>query len=455
MTRASRASGIQWPPARSKRAASLITLVERMERNQWQSPQAILAGQLRDAQKLLRHAAATVPFYRERLAEADVDAAAPLDWNAWHRVPVLRRRDLQAAGDRLLSTAPPPGHGRGHQGQSSGSSGTPIVTWRTEWTQLLWDAVTLREHLWHRRDLSGTLVAIRHFPPGVADYPAGRKGARWGRASGSVFETGPTDALTVVTDIDRQVDWLRHRSPDYLLSYPSNVEALLRRCARTGLRFPRLRQVMTVSEIVRPDLRDLVRRHWGVEIKDVYSADETGYIALQHPADETYLVQADTVLVEVVDEAGHAVAPGEVGRVLVTTLHNYLMPLVRYELGDMAERGGPAPCGRGLPVLNRIIGRVRNVVTLPDGRRRWIVPGSHRYTEIGPVEQYQIVQHSVHDIEMRLAVAAPLTAAQEAALADAVRDALGHAFPVRFTYLDEIPRGPGGKYEDVVSKVTA
>ena len=455
MTRALRDSGIHWPPARSKRAAALIGLIERMERNQWLAPEAVLAGQMRAAQMVLRHAAATVPFYRDRLAETGIDAARALDRDAWQRIPVLKRRDLQTADHRLLSTAPPPGHGKGHQGKSSGSSGTPIVTWRTDWTQLLWDAVTLREHLWHGRDFAGTLVAIRHFPPGVADHPSGRTGARWGRASGSVFETGPTHGLAVVTDVDRQVDWLRHRCPDYLLSYPSNVEALLRRGQEAGLSLPRLRQVMTVSEIVRPDLRALVRRQWGVEIKDVYSADEVGYIALQHPDSEAYLVQADTVLVEVVDEAGRAVAPGEVGRVLVTTLQNYLMPLIRYELGDMAELGGASPCGRGLPVLNRIIGRVRNVVTLPDGRRRWIVPGSDRYTAIGPVRQYQIVQHSLEDIELRLAVDAPLTQEQEAALTTAVRDALGHAFPVRFTYLDEVPRGPGGKYEDVISKVTA
>jgi phenylacetate-coenzyme A ligase PaaK-like adenylate-forming protein len=61
--------------------------------------------------------------------------------------------------------------------------------------------------------------------------------------------------------------------------------------------------------------------------------------------------------VEVLDEEGRPCAPGETGRVVATSLNNFAMPLIRYETGDTAEVGAPCPCGRGLPVLTRIMGR--------------------------------------------------------------------------------------------------
>jgi phenylacetate-coenzyme A ligase PaaK-like adenylate-forming protein len=98
-------------------------------------------------------------------------------------------------------------------------------------------------------------------------------------------------------------------------------------------------------------------RDWDVPLTDLYAADEAGCIALQCPDHEHYHVQSESVLVEVLDVEGRACAPGAVGRVVVTTLQNFAMPLVRYDIGDVAEAGDPCPCGRGLPVLRRIARR--------------------------------------------------------------------------------------------------
>ena len=128
------------------------------------------------------------------------------------------------------------------------------------------------------------------------------------------------------------------------------------------MRLPGLREVRTLGEASTPDLRALCREAWGVPLVDVYSAEEVGYIALQCPEHEHYHVQAESVLVEILDERGAPAPPGETGRVVVTDLHNFAMPLVRYEIGDYAEVGEPCACGRGLPVLRRIVGRVRNML---------------------------------------------------------------------------------------------
>jgi phenylacetate-CoA ligase len=127
-----------------------------------------------------------------------------------------------------------------------------------------------------------------------------------------------------------------------------------------GIRFPRLREVRTSGEPVGATTRQLCRDAWNVPVTDVYAAAEAGCIALQCPGSEHYHVQSESVLVEVLDGWNRACAPGTVGRVVVTTLQNFAMPLVRYDIGDLAEVGAPCPCGRGLPVLTRIAGRVRD-----------------------------------------------------------------------------------------------
>ena len=176
-------------------------------------------------------------------------------------------------------------------------------------------------------------------------------------------------------------------------------------------------------------------------------------IALQCPEHPHYHVQAESLLVEVLGSDGAPCGPGETGRLVVTPLNNFATPLIRYEIGDYAEVGEACSCGRGLPVLNRILGRVRNMATLPSGETFWPRFYSDDLAKVAPIRQVQLVPRSVHDIDVRLVVARPLTAEEEERLKSVILEYLGHPFTLGFTYVDEIPRSAGGKYEDFVSVV--
>ncbi|TFG81265.1 MAG: phenylacetate--CoA ligase family protein, partial [Chromatiales bacterium] len=280
--------------------------------------------QLGQLQVLLRHARATIPYYASSFAGLDFD---DLNWNKFASLPRLGRPELQERFAALRSRATPASHGKPAEGQSSGSTGTPIRV----------------------------RVENQRLP-------------NWGSPVASVYPTGPAAALNVQTDVSEQLDWLLQEDPDYLITHTSNLGALAELSLRKRVRLPRLRQARSFSEALRPALRETVRAAWGVEIADVYSCEEAGYIALQCPQHEHYHVQAENLIVEILDADGKFCAPGETGEVVLTTLHNFAMPLIRYRLGDYAEFGDPCPCGRGLPVLRRIHGRQRNMLRLPDGR---------------------------------------------------------------------------------------
>jgi len=199
------------------------------------------------------------------------------------------------------------------------------------------------------------------------------------------------------------------------------------------------------------ELRRLVRKVFEVPVTDFYSSQELGYIALQCPGHEHYHVQSESVIVEVLREDGSACAPYETGRLVVTSLRNYATPLVRYEIGDYGALGEPCSCGRGLPVLHSIKGRVRNMLRLPDGGKRWPNFGFQKLMEIAELRQFQVVQTQLDAIELKLVVDAPLGAEKEARLRAILAASLGYPFAITITYHTVLSRSAGGKFEDFVS----
>ena len=136
---------------------------------------------------------------------------------------------------------------------------------------------------------------------------------------------------------------------------------------------------------------------------------------------------------------------------MVTDLHNFAMPLIRYEIGDYAEAGEPCPCGRGMPVITRILGRTRNMLTLPSGEQIWPAFAKALREALPQLRQAQLVQRTLDEIEVRLVVARPLTPREEDRARRALGKALSDAFAYRFVYVDEIPRSAAGKFEEVKS----
>jgi phenylacetate-coenzyme A ligase PaaK-like adenylate-forming protein len=444
---------VRWPAVPTPRGAQLLALQYQLDQSQWWPEAELRYAQWHQLAGLVAHATTTVPFYRRRLELAGIDPKTLRAPDAWSNLPTLSREDVQEAGDALVSTALPPDHGRTHIVRTSGSSGAPVRVTGTELTQLFWLALTLRHHLWHGDDFAGKLATIRFAADGRGIYPDGVSYPSWGGAVAPAFMTGPGAFLNAATPIAQQSAWLQTENPDYLITYPSNLAALIEWSHTHNIRYPNLRNVQTLGEVVPLELRVACRDAWGIALVDMYSSQEAGYIALQCPLRETYHVQSETVLVEVLDETGHACKAGETGRVVVTPLHNFAMPLLRYAIGDYATVGEPCTCGRGLPVLNRIVGRARNMLTLPNGERIWPSFGGYRFYDIAPVRQFRLIQKTRQQLELILVVQRPLSAEEEEKLRALILQNLRAPFEIAFIYTDAITRGPGGKYEDFHSEL--
>lgn len=434
-----------WPAVPTLDAAALLALHYQFEHTQWLSADVLSQLQLTQLASVAAHAWATVPHYRERWAGL-YDPSAPLSWATFARLPLLTRTDLQTRFDLMKSSRIPPQHGAVTEARTSGSTGMPVCVLKTALCGLFWRAHTLRDHAWHRRDLFGKLAVIRH---GVTRMEV----EGWGGTTQGVMRSGRVATLPATLDIDQQLDWLLEQNPDYLLSHPTNLASLARLSMERGAQLPRLREARTSGEILPPEVRELCRQAWNVDIADMYSSNELGYIALQCPGHDHYHVMAEGVLVEVLDDAGKSCLPGTVGRVVVSSLNNFATPLLRYDLGDFAEAGSPCSCGRGLPVLRRIIGRTRNMLVTADGKRLWPGFGLRGLTEELRIRQHQLVQKTYDLIEMRLVVESPLDTMQEERLRNQLLSRAPRGFRVEIVYRDAIPRSAGGKFEDFVCEV--
>ena len=290
----------------------------------------------------------------------------------------------------------PAGHQPVEETRTSGSTGEPVVVKRTAIDQLFWSAMTVRDHLWHARDVSKRFSAIR------GTIHAYRRAASWGPPTDLLFTTGPSQHIPIVSDVEQQARWLCEFEPENLLIYPTSLGALAEYFQQHGLSLPGLRHIRTIGETLSPAIRSLAVDVFGASVEDLYSSQELGVMAVQCPASDLYHVMAESVIVEVLDAAGQSCRRGrrrQRCRHRPAQLRDADRALRHRRLCRVAD---PCPCGRGLPTLRRILGRERNLILMPDGTRHWPLFDAIRFRDIASVRQYQFIQHDRERIEVRL-----------------------------------------------------
>ena len=440
--------GVAWPPLVQGVGALVEAYVARLAVSERLPLERIEAAQREQLGLLAEHCARHSPSFARRLSTAGLTAADLVQPGGLAKLPPLTRRGLQDH-DGLFCTQVPDAHQPTGMTQTSGSTGEPTRILRTGLNKLGHMAMTVRDHRWQRRDARGRLAAMsahRYEASELAD---------WGEPLALLYHTGPALALPATMAVAELHARIAGFAPQVLVTYPSVLNAMLDLVERGGAKFDGLAHVRCMSEMVHPELRDRTKAVLGLEIEDAYTSEEFGFLALQCPDADGYHVMAETHIVEVVNDAGNPCAPGELGRVLVTDLHNFATPLIRYAIGDYAVAGAACACGRGLPRLERIMGRERNLVALPDGSRHWPLTGYSKYHGIAPIRHYQLIQHDLETIEMRLVVAEPLSPDQEARLKAQIQESVGHPFAIRLTtFADTLPPDPSGKREEFVSLVS-
>ncbi|THD50131.1 MAG: phenylacetate--CoA ligase family protein [Bradyrhizobium sp.] len=450
---------VAWPAMFGGRAAELLALQRQFDETQFWPAERLAAAQYQQLTKLVEHAGKTVPFYAERLRKVGLRPGAAVDEAAWRRLPVLTRKDVATLGEKLASNALPAAFGPTELVASGGSSGIPVRVRKSALDSVLWEAVTVRSEVWHRESFDGTIARLRGVPDRLSPEkmkaigsPRGLVMPDWGRPANLIWRTGKVALINPKQPVQVLADFLLRHQPDYLFTFPSYLRLLAAHFREQPRKLTSLRAAWVSSETVDEGLREACQEVFGCRIVEDYSSGETGYIALQCPQCAKLHVQSETALVEVLDADNAPCKPGEIGRVVVTPLHNFAMPLLRYEIGDEAELGEACACGRGLPVLNRVVGRTQDYFVLRSGERRRVDINHYGLSAIPAVMEFQFEQSDYETLELKLVLARPLTEREQARVDVVLKQAAAGVFQTRLTFHEAIERTEVGKLRAFVRR---
>ncbi len=245
--------------------------------------------------------------------------------------------------------------------------------------------------------------------------------------------------------------------PTSIWGYASGIHAFADyiRKHHPGASFDFLRALITSSETLRPEQREMINQVFGGnKVYDHYGSREM-YMGAECREHRGYHLHADVLLIEVVDRENRPCRPGELGRILITDLSNLVFPFIRYEIGDvgaMADKE-PCPCGVNLPRLARLEGRIADVLVLP-GRLLTTPNISVLMSDMRGIKSYQIRQDSLDELKLFIVPDSYYTEAVGRHVIDAFRQMTGDGVKVNIEIVPEIAVSESGKRRFIISSVS-
>lgn len=447
-----------WPELPTPEYSLFWSAYQELNQTQWLEPEEIERLQLVQARQLLSHCREHVPYYRQLFQESDIVPESIQTMEDFRQIPCLSRQDFQKQQATIQAEKLPPRTVSISSITSSGSSGVPVTLHQTNVVQLWWTAHWMRDLEWCNIDPRGKLASIRYFrtvgPEGERAL-AGFSAPQWHSDIAKVIENGPCSMMDIHQDPRRQLQWLREIEPDYLLSFPSNLEFLARLVEESGEPLPQLKAIQAISETLTDEMRDCIEQGFGVPVRNTYSCAEAGYLASPCPEGHGLHVHAENVILEVLDDKGKPCTPGEVGQVFLTTLHNFQTPFIRYQIMDRAAMtNGRCACGRGLPLLTALLGKERPLLKLPDGG--WY--NSSRLAvimrKVGGLHQFRITQKAVDNYQVQVVPSQEWSAEHVEEMRTKIQEFCKHPVQVEVSTEPFLERLPGGKLIDIVTEVS-
>lgn len=409
--------------------------------SQWWPRERIEDLQVRALRRLVTLAAA-VPFYRKQFADAGVGPDDLRTIADIRRLPILERVDLRRLGVEGIKV---PGSW-GMHAASSGSTGRPVhFLWPLE--QMRWlDAGEARARVWMGSDVGTRRLEVRCRPVGRAQA-----------VSAVLLNTAAFHAPVVAdTDAVRRLVRALERQPPTLIWGVSNALYVLAVALLEDGRTVPAGACWSGGNHLHPHYRRAFEQAFECSVYERYATMETGLVAHECVEAGSLHVPAEGIVTEIVRPDGTPAAAGEVGDVLITSLHNTATPLIRYRIGDRAVAASEAPCacGRGLPVFGAVVGRTNDVLRTSSGT---LVTPAQAVEAVAPGSNSVIDFQVVQGADARLAIR---VVQRDSPTADSDRERLVAVFeglvqpPARPTVerVDHIPLTPGGKLRTLVSE---
>ena len=425
----------------------------RLRKDQWKSSHQLKEIQFKKLKALVKHAYHYVPYYRKLFSAAKIKSNDIKNFECMRKIPMTSKKDIQENFADMIS--------RGVDTSTlscehtSGSTGIPLKVYR---------------------DLSFTHTGYHHAVNNYILFECGvRPGDNfvtvWGRTAKSIqwgknytrLWGGPSETVVPLFPPPRLINILRSIKPDVLNTFPSVLVTL----ADYDISGINPRVILTQGEMVTEHCRELCRKMFGLKLFETYGSVEFGNLAFECNEHCGLHMITNSAFIEFVDENGEWVSPGEQGEIVVTGFLNYVMPFIRYRIGDLGiPTDEKCACGRSWPLIKSIQGRINDYLVLPSGRKlSWLylirVIRAILYDKIFSestftILQYQIVQDRKDRIILKIVKGREFNPEMMEWVRKSLEnefDKLGEHLEVTIEIVDEIPMERTGKRRLFISKV--
>ena len=426
-----------------------LTHLEFLDHTQWLAPQVIERIQRDKLRTLLTHANQHVPYYRELFEKIGFDPRDLQSRSDMEAIPVLTKDIIRERYDDLVA---PAYRGLNLKKGTSGSTGTPLKFEYSHESYAWREAMRIRGYRWAGYRLGSPTF---YYWAQVHALPEGAKGMKIRLDRALKRETFIDSMKQDEASMRAAVDLLRRSNPTTIVCYTQSCAQWARFILDRGLRDWDDIPVICGAEAVLPADRAAIAKAFGPEIFETYGSRETMLMAAECPAHDGMHLSEENLLLEIVRN-GKPLPEGETGEVVVTDLHNFGMPFIRYANGDMASMDPPraarlCACGRGLRKLERVDGRRAD--TLHDAQGTPI-PGivfhvlfSDSRQEV--IKQFQAVQHKSGDITFRAVRGQDWNEEAFAKIMDRFRQYL-RGVPLKIELCESIPAAANGKRKTIL-----
>ncbi len=418
-----------------------------LNESQWRSQEQILKQQWQDLIRLLTHAEQECPYWQRTFSSLGLKPDNIHHLDDFRRLPVTTKSTIRNHYDNMVARS---WKGKTWKKSTGGSTGEPLhfeyTPESSEWRQ----AVTRRGYGWAGAKGGVRQAYIWGIP--LENEPLLRMAKQKLHhffLRQKYFNSFSFDLHAM----QRYQKKLQSFKPEVIVGYTNplyNFSKFLNGQGKDSGIHPA--SVITAAEALFEHQRSEIEAAFHAPVFHSYGSREFMLIAMECEQHEGLHISAENLLVEVLREDGSPAAPGEEGRVVITDLHNYGMPFIRYEIGDMAVLAGqPCSCGRGLPLLKQVTGRILDMISTPDGRQ---IPGEyfpHLMKEFKEIHRFQVIQEDLDSLVIKLVAPEGLPDSELDRLKAHIRKALGENCNVTYDLVDDIPLTRTGKHRVTIS----
>ena len=423
-----------------------LETLARLRRSQWESAKVISGHQEAMLQKMLRHAVASSPFYKERFGQAGINALQVESISDLAELPVLTKADVRRNLDGILSTS----YRKDQlaQAKTGGSTGEALRVYCDRKGIELRAGAALRSDEWSGWKLGEPVAAVWGNPPRPVTLK--NKLRRWLKDRIIYLDTMRVDDEAIDTFL---AEWKVMR-PGLLYGHAHSIFILCEALKQRGQTL-NTRGIVATSMMLIESERRVIEEVCGLKVTNRYGCEEVSLIACECEQHRGLHLNADHNIVEFLRDDGTPCQPGEDGRIVVTELINFGMPMIRYEVGD---RGVPSdrvcPCGRGLPLMEHVTGRVADFLVATDGHK---VAGisiiENTLTKLPGIQQMQVVQEEARLLQVNLVPGPDYSPDTEGKLISSLQEYLGSEVAVQVTRVKRIPQEESGKYRFTICRI--